>query len=108
MKRNIVPLLGIAFVVAIVSTGVFYGLFAGKIRSAPADSLGQSIVVAARNLDRGIGIKSDDLRLSQVKGKLKGSYSKVDEAGGATLLDEVQQDEPVLHDRLAARDPKAG
>ena len=34
MKKNLVPLLGIAFVVAIISTGIFYGLFVGKLKSA--------------------------------------------------------------------------
>ena len=53
MKRNIVPLLGIAFVVAIVSTGVFYGLFAGRLKSSSSEITGQSIVVAAHDLQRG-------------------------------------------------------
>ncbi len=52
MKRNIVPLLGIAFVVAIISTGIFYGLFAGKLRSSVGELPVQSIVVAARTLTR--------------------------------------------------------
>src|SRR5436190_635715 len=34
MKRNLVPLLGIALVVAIISTGVFYGLFVGRLTGA--------------------------------------------------------------------------
>ena len=32
-KNNLVKLLGIAFVVAIISTGVFYGLFVSKLSS---------------------------------------------------------------------------
>ena len=104
MKRNIVPLLGIAFVVAIVSTGVFYGLFAGKMRSAPTDGQGQPIVVAARNLERGTVVKPDDLRLAQLKGKLTGSYGKVEEAVGVTVIDAMQQDEPVLRTHVATRD----
>ena len=53
MKRNMVPLLGIAFVVTIISTGVFYGLFAGKLRSSSPALNGHPIVVAARELERG-------------------------------------------------------
>ena len=59
MKKNLVPLLGIAFVVAIISTGIFYGLFVGKLKSASVPS--QSIVVAARNLDRGTALQAADV-----------------------------------------------
>jgi hypothetical protein len=71
MKRNMVPLLGIAFVVAIISTGVFYGLFAGKLRSS-SDLPGHAIVVAARDLDRGTVLQPGDFRVSEVLGVLGG------------------------------------
>src|SRR5258707_12531530 len=87
MKRNIVPLLGIAFVVAIVSTGVFYGLFAGKLKSSSSEITGQSIVVAAHDLQRGTVVSAGDLRESQIKGELKGSFSKTKDAVGVTLLE---------------------
>jgi Flp pilus assembly protein CpaB len=108
MKRNILPLLGIAFVVAIISTGVFYGLFAGRMRSASSEGAGQSIVVAAKNLDRGAVVQASDLRVSQLKGTLQGSFSKLDEAVGVTLLEAVRQNEPLLQDRVASRDAKSG
>ncbi len=85
MKRNLVPLLGIAFVVAIISTGVFYGLFAGKLRSS-SELPGHAIVVAARDLDRGTVIQPSDLRVSEVQGVLGGAFSKPEDAAGATLL----------------------
>jgi len=107
MKRNMVPLLGIAFVAAIVATGVVYGLFGGRLRAKAPEMDGQSIVVAARDLGRGTVIKPEDVQVSLVKGTLKGSYSKVDDAVGATLLDPVQKDEPLLEGRLASLDPKA-
>lgn len=106
MKRNMVPLLGIAFVAAIVATGVVYGLFGGRLRAKAPDVVGQSIVVAARDLDRGAVIKPEDLQVSQVKGALKGSYSKVDEAVGGTLLEPVQKNEPLLEARVASLNPK--
>jgi Flp pilus assembly protein CpaB len=102
MKRNMVPLLGIAFVVAIISTGVFYGLFAGKLRSS-SELPGHAIVVAARDLDRGSVIQASDLRVSQVQGMLSGAYSKPEEAAGATLLASVKANEPLLEERLAPR-----
>jgi len=108
MKRNIVPLLGIAFVVAIISTGVFYGLFAGRMKSASMDTPGQSIVVAARDLDRGTVVQAKDLRVSKLSGALQGSFSKVDDAVGVTLLEAVHQSEPLFQDRVASQDPKSG
>ncbi len=102
MKRNMVPLLGIAFVVAIISTGVFYGLFAGKLRSS-SDIPGHAIVVAARDLDRGTVIQPNDLRVSEVEGVLTGGFSKPEEAAGATLLIAMKANEPLLQERLAPR-----
>src|SRR6266478_5854342 len=106
MKRNIVPLLGIAFVVAIVSTGVFYGLFAGKLKSSSSETNGQSIVVAARDLDRGTVVKPGDVRESRIGGSLKGSFAHTKDAVGVTLLEAVQENAPLLQDRVSSHDPK--
>jgi pilus assembly protein CpaB len=97
-----VPLLAIAFVVAIISTGVFYGLFAGKLRSS-SEIPGHAIVVAARDLDRGAVLQASDLRVSEVHGVLGGSFSKPEEATGATLLTAIKANEPVLEERVVAR-----
>jgi pilus assembly protein CpaB len=102
MKRNMVPLLGIAFVAAIICTGIYYGLFAGKLKSS-SDIPGHSIVVAARNLDRGTVIQASDLRILEAPGILTGSFSKVEEAVGATLLTPLKTDEPLLAERVMAR-----
>jgi Flp pilus assembly protein CpaB len=106
MKKNIVPLLGIAFVVAIVSTGVFYGLFAGKLKSSSPETNGQSIVVAARDLERGTVIKAEDVRESRIGGVLKGSFAHTNDTVGVTLLEAVQQNAPLLQDRVSSNDPK--
>jgi len=103
MKKNMVPLLGIAFVVAIISTGVFYGLFAGKLRSSN-ELPGHAIVVAARDLERGTVIQPSDLRVSQVPGVVAGAFSKPEDAAGATLLTALKTNEPVLDERVAPRD----
>jgi Flp pilus assembly protein CpaB len=107
MKRNMVPLLGIAFVVAIISTGIFYGLFAGKLRSS-SDIPGHSVVVAARDLDRGTVIQANDLRVSEAPGVLTGSFSKADDAVGATLLTPLKTNEPLLAERVVSRTFPAG
>jgi Flp pilus assembly protein CpaB len=108
MKRNMVPLLGIAFVVAIISTGVFYGLFAGKLRSSIGDVPGQPVVVAVRDLQRGAVLTAADLRVLEVNGSLSGSFSKPEQAVGATLLSSLKQNEPVLEDRVVTKDPPSG
>jgi Flp pilus assembly protein CpaB len=102
MKKNMVPLLGIAFVVAIISTGVFYGLFAGKLRSS-TEVPGHSLVVAARDLDRGTVLQPSDLRVLEVQGVLSGSFSKPEDAAGATLLTPVKENEPLIEERVTPR-----
>jgi len=102
MKRNMVPLFAIAFVVAIICTGVWYGLFAGKLRSS-TEIPGHTIVVAARDLDRGTVVQRSDLRVSEVHGVLGGAYSKPEDAVGATLLTAIKANEPLLEERVSPR-----
>ena len=102
MKKNMLPLLGIAFIVAIVSTGVFYGLFAGKLRSS-SELPGHAVVVAARDLDRGTVIQPADLRLAEIQGALSGSFSKPEDAAGGTLLTAIKANEPLLEERITPR-----
>src|SRR6266536_3990243 len=108
MKKNLVPLLGIAFVVAIISTGIFYGLFVGKLKSASAP--GQSILVAARRLDRGAVLQAADLKLAAWGGAdiPQGALTNPTLADGLTLIAPVEENEPVLQSRLASRESGAG
>ena len=108
MKRNIVPLLGIAVVVAILSTAVFYGLFAGKLRSSSPEALGQPIVVAAKDLERGAVLQASDLKISQFRGTLAGSYSSTDQLVGATLIAAVKQNEPLFDERVISKAGRPG
>ena len=108
MKKNLVPLLGIAFVVAIVATGIFYGLFVGKLKTASAP--GPSIVVAARNLDRGASLRAADVKLTPWGGAAipEGALTAVSLVDGLTLISSMQENEPVLQSRLASRTSGAG
>ena len=109
MKRNLVPLLVIAFVVAIISTGIFYGLFVARLRSGPI-STGKSIVVAARNLDRGAVLEVADLKLVAWGGAdtPQGAFTAVSPVAGFTLIAPLQENEPVLQSRVASRTSGAG
>jgi Flp pilus assembly protein CpaB len=102
-----VPLLGIAFVVAIISTGVFYGLFAGKLRSS-TELPSHDVVVAARDLDRGTVIQASDLRVSEIEGVLSGAFSKPEDAAGVTLLTAMKANEPLLEERVTPRVSETG
>src|SRR5271165_6431193 len=110
MKKNMVPLLAIAFVVAIISTGVFYGLFAGRLRSNAPDLVAQRVIVASRNLERGTVLQPEDVRVSELRlpATAKGPLSKLDEAVGATLMDAVQEGEAITQPRLVSKDLSGG
>jgi pilus assembly protein CpaB len=103
MKRNIVPLLGIAFVVAIAATGIFYGLFVGTLKDAAANAPKISVVVAARALPGGTVLKAKDVKLTRYAGSepMKGAFSTVDAVIGKTVFTPVEESEPVTQARLA-------
>jgi pilus assembly protein CpaB len=108
MKRNLVPLLVIAFVVAIISTGIFYGLFVARLRSGPVT--GKSIVVAARNLDRGAVLQAADVKLVAWGGAdaPQGAFDAVSPVAGFTLIAPLQENEPILQSRVASRTSGGG
>ncbi|MEO7144076.1 MAG: Flp pilus assembly protein CpaB [Bryobacteraceae bacterium] len=108
MKRNLVPLLGIAFVVAIASTGIFYGLFVSKIHGSSAPQ--KSIVVAARPIKKGTVLTPGDLKTSPWAGASlpKDTYGNLDSAAGSTVLEDIADGEPVLRERLASKDGASG
>ena len=92
MKKNIVPLLAIAFVVAIVSTGLFYGLFASKLSSGSSNLPRQNVVVAARKLPRGAVLAASDVRVAEIRGSTAfgNSFTKREQVIGAALLEPVE------------------
>jgi Flp pilus assembly protein CpaB len=107
-KRNLVPLVCIAFVAASVATAIFYGLLGSRLRSA--DTPRQSIVVAARGLERGAIVTATDLKLSTWGGQypLKGAYSAIEQVTGKAVSSAVQENEPVTEARLVSGDGSAG
>jgi pilus assembly protein CpaB len=100
-KNNLLKLLGIAFVVAIVATGVFYGLFVNKLNSSTGS--GKTMVVAARTLNPGTVLKAEDVAEIPWFGPTlpKGAYEKASDVAGSTVFDTIGQDEPVLASHLA-------
>jgi pilus assembly protein CpaB len=111
MKKNLMPLLGVAFVAAVIATGIFYGLLINRLNSpdSVAASSGQ-VVVAARSLDRGSALKADDMKTIDWHGGKApaGSVSDPNQVLGLTLLEPLAASEPLLMPHLAPRGSMGG
>lgn len=108
-KKNLVPLFGVAFIVAILSTGVFYGLFVGKLNSASTPTAGIGKVwVAAKALDRGSVMKPEDLQeINWPQPPLPaGAVTKLDDLAGKTLVEPIAAHELISYSHIAS--PKGG
>ena len=104
MKRNLFPLLGIAFVVAIAATGIFYGLFVGKINGAsPAPGPNApKLVVAAKPLTRGQILTAGDVRLEAARAdRPEGAFGKLEDVVGRTATAALAANEAVTASALA-------
>ena len=71
MRKNLIPLLVIALVVAVLSTVVFYGLVADRLEPAKSASAStgpaaSAMLVAARNVERGKLLETADVRVSEL------------------------------------------
>ncbi len=104
MQRKLLQLIGIAFVVAILATGIFYGLIVNRLRSGSRAE--RSIVVAARELDRGTVLQKTDLKLIPWGGAEtpKGSFATPDKLEGRTVLESVSENEPLTQARVASQE----
>jgi Flp pilus assembly protein CpaB len=107
-KNNLIKLLGIALVVAIVSTGIFYGLFVNKLSSSTGS--GKTLVVAARTLKAGTQLQAEDLKTVPWPADQlpKGAFENVDQVLGNTVFDTIGEDEPVMESRLASEKSGSG
>jgi pilus assembly protein CpaB len=105
-KNNMLKLLGIAFVVAILSTGIFYGLFVNKLSSNTGN--GKRVVVASHPLKSGAIIASADVKTIQWPGPQipKGSFESPDQVVGKTVFDAIGEEELVSDMHLAS--PRSG
>ncbi len=103
MKKNdLVKFAGVALVIAIIATGLFYGLFVSKLSSNAGN--GNTLVVAARPLKAGTQLTATDVKTipwptAEVP---KGNYSKVDDVTGSAVFDAIGEGEPIAASRLAS------
>lgn len=101
-KDNVIKLVAVALVVAIISTGLFYGLFASRLSSEPTN--GRTLVVAAKALKPGTTITQADVKaVPWATDTLpKESYQTSAEVIGNTVFDSIGENEPVLGSRLGS------
>lgn len=100
-KNNLIKLLGIALVVAIISTGVFYGLFVNRLSSSTGS--GKVLVVAAKSLKPGTILQASDLKTIPWPAEQlpKGAFGSVSQVAGNTVFEEIGEDDPVMASQLA-------
>jgi len=109
MKKNsMLKLLGIALVVAIVSTGVFYGLFVSKLSSNVGS--GKMLVVAAKQVKAGRVLAPEDLKTIPWPGDTlpSGASETPEQVAGKTATEALAEGEPILASHLASADGAGG
>lgn len=109
MKKNLMTLLGIAFVVAIIATGLFYGLVVGKLDKAVKQT-SDSVVVAAHKLKPGTVLASSDMKLAPKSGvdALGKGFSSPDQVAGLVVVTPVKAGEPLEGSELASKNSSRG
>jgi len=107
-QNNLAKLLGIALVVAIIATGVFYGLFVNKLSSSTGS--GKMVVVAAKPIPAGAVLGEKDVRSIPwpVEQTPAGAFESAPQVAGHTVLEPLTQGEPVLAARLASEERGSG
>ncbi len=95
-RKNWIPLVGIAFAVAVISTWIFYGLVAGQFQQA-ASATARTVVVAKRPLGAGATVTADDLRSITWSGAdaPDGTFALPSQVVGGRLLTPVGENEPM-------------
>ena len=110
MKRNLMPLLGVAFVAAIVATGIFYGLLIPRLRGAASADTPHTVVLATKALDRGAVLRAEDVRVVEWEGSAlpPRAVAGIEHAVGLTLLEPVSANQPITEGLMARRGAAGG
>ncbi len=110
MKKNLMPLLGVAFVAALVATGFFYGLLIPRLRGGGETVDARSAVVAKRALNRGALITPEDLERAAIEpSKMpKEPIRSIEAALGLTLLEPAGPGQALSASMLTQRGESGG
>jgi Flp pilus assembly protein CpaB len=103
-RKNLVPLFGVAFVVAIISTGIFYGLFVGRLSSATPSTAAGSIVIAAKAIPAGTVVAAAQLKSApwSIMPLPAGAVSKIEDAVGKTVIAPVAENEMLTRSHIGS------
>jgi Flp pilus assembly protein CpaB len=99
LKKNVVPLVIIALVVAIAATGIFYGLIVSRMDAKSSAPALRPVAVSA--MEKGKTIEASDFRMAEVKSAEAGPINAEDLVG-RTLVDRVESG-AVLTDRVLGK-----
>ena len=113
MRKNLIPLLDMALVIAGLCTVIFYGMVADRFSPSPAGAQAAptQMVVAAKTLDRGRVLESADLKVVEGVCPLKtqpGCFSSVSPLLGRTTVEAVVEAQPFTEDVIAKRTAGGG
>lgn len=102
MKRNLLPLFGVALAAAVAATAIFYTLLpAGAVSGTAAAEA--TVVVAARDIALGAALRPEDLRVEPRRqgAPPEGALRLVSEAAGKVALRRISAGEAVRAASLA-------
>lgn len=110
MKRNLMPLIAVAFVAAVAATGIFYGLLLPRLGKPAAVGNSMAVVVAAKPLSRGHVLQPDDVAAATVPEGWKSAEGFADKelVVGLTLLQPVGAKEPITRSAVSPRGQVGG
>ncbi|MBL8228565.1 MAG: Flp pilus assembly protein CpaB [Bryobacterales bacterium] len=105
-KKSLVPLFGVAFIVAILSTGIFYGLFVGQLDSATSVKATGTVVVAARAIPSGTILNAGDVKTVPWASEVRpaGAIPSPEEAAGKVVAIALAENELITQGHLGQRD----
>jgi Flp pilus assembly protein CpaB len=109
MKRNLMPLLGVAFAAAIVATGIFYGLLIPRLHGGPEEGQ-RTAVTATRVLEKGTVLRAEDLAVVTADSKSlpPDTAGSIEQVVGVTLLEPASPNQPLTERMLARRGAVGG
>ncbi len=107
MKKNLIPLVSIAFVVAAICTAVFYGLVAGRLATPAAANANGTLVVAARAISAGERVSAADgksIPSSHQPGAdvPLNAFRSTAQLEGLTAIRDIKPNEPLSGAQLAS------
>lgn len=110
MKRNLMPLIAVAFIAAVAATGIFYGLLLPKLASHGGAGVSGRVVAAAKSLPRGALLRSEDLVLvaAPLNTRAADWHLEPEAIVGRTLLEPVTRRQPIARRQVSSRGQAGG